>query len=97
MHLNDFAEVFHAPASRAERAEAASAGAIVVFADIERSTELAARLGEERWLGVLREHNRLVRACVARSDGRVVKSTGDGFLLMFGDAQRALACAVHRG
>lgn len=78
-----------------ERIEATSSGAIIVFTDIERSTELAERLGDERWLGVMLEHNRLMRACVARSDGRVVKSTGDGFLLMFGDVQRAVACAVE--
>lgn len=72
-----------------------TAGAVVVFTDIERSTELAERLGDERWLEMLLEHNRLVRACVARSDGRVVKSTGDGFLLMFNDAQCAVACAVN--
>jgi eukaryotic-like serine/threonine-protein kinase len=67
----------------------------VVFTDIEESTEMLERLGEERWLEVMREHNRLVRDRVSARDGVVVKSQGDGFMIIFTSAAAALACAVE--
>jgi class 3 adenylate cyclase len=67
----------------------------IVFTDIEGSTELMERIGEERYFNVLLDHNRLVRACVAASDGEVVQSLGDGFMLLFASASAALACAVE--
>jgi class 3 adenylate cyclase len=67
----------------------------IVFTDIEGSTELMERIGEERYFKVLLDHNRLVRACVAASDGEVVQSLGDGFMLLFASASAALACAVE--
>jgi len=67
----------------------------VVFTDIEGSTAMLERLGEERWLEVMREHNRLVRERVAAHDGAVVKSQGDGFMITFASATAALATAVE--
>jgi eukaryotic-like serine/threonine-protein kinase len=67
----------------------------VVFTDIEESTEMLERLGEERWLEVMREHNRLVRDRVSARDGVVVKSQGDGFMIIFTSATAALACSVE--
>lgn len=67
----------------------------IVFTDIEGSTELMERIGEERYFKQLLDHNRLVRACVAASDGEVVQSLGDGFMLLFSSASAALACAVE--
>lgn len=67
----------------------------VVFTDIEGSTAMLEQLGEERWLKVLREHNDLLRAAVSRHDGAIVKSQGDGFMLVFSGASPALACSVE--
>jgi class 3 adenylate cyclase len=67
----------------------------IVFTDVEGSTEMMERLGEETWLGVLRDHNNLMRARVADHNGVVVKSQGDGFMLVFSSASAALACAVE--
>ena len=67
----------------------------VVFTDVEGSTEMLERLGEERWLEVMRDHNRLVRERVYAHDGVVVKSQGDGFMLIFASASAALASAVE--
>jgi eukaryotic-like serine/threonine-protein kinase len=67
----------------------------VVFTDIEESTEMLERLGEERWLEVMREHNRLVRERVSARDGFVVKSQGDGFMVLFTSATAALAFALE--
>jgi class 3 adenylate cyclase len=66
----------------------------VAFTDIEGSTALMERLGEERWLELMLEHGRLVRGCVAAHSGDVARSLGDGYLLVFGGASAALAFAV---
>lgn len=67
----------------------------IVFTDIEGSTELMERLGEEAWLEIIRAHNKLVRRVVVKCGGDVAKSQGDGFLLVFASAGSALACAVE--
>ena len=67
----------------------------VVFTDIEGSTEMMERLGEEAWLEMMRAHNKLVRGVVAKCGGDVVKSQGDGFMLVFRSASSALSCAVE--
>jgi class 3 adenylate cyclase len=67
----------------------------VVFTDVEGSTAMLERLGEKRWLEVIRDHNRLVRERVAAHDGVIVKSQGDGFMITFASASAALASAVE--
>ena len=67
----------------------------VVFTDVEGSTAMLERLGEERWLEVIRDHNRLVRERVAAHDGHIVKSQGDGFMIAFASASAALASALE--
>jgi class 3 adenylate cyclase/pimeloyl-ACP methyl ester carboxylesterase len=67
--------------------------AALLFTDIVDSTAHAARLGDRRWHDVLDEHDRRVRATVARGGGRVVKTTGDGVLAQFDGARRAVRCA----
>jgi class 3 adenylate cyclase/tetratricopeptide (TPR) repeat protein len=66
----------------------------ILFSDIEDSTQITERLGDERWLEVLRAHNSLFRRVVRGHDGFEVKNQGDGFMLVFGDPRRALECAV---
>ena len=66
----------------------------ILFSDIEGSTAANERLGDRRWLEVLRAHNRIVRREVAAQRGFEVKSLGDGFMVAFGSARRAVLCAV---
>jgi class 3 adenylate cyclase len=66
----------------------------IVFTDIEGSTAMLERLGEEDWFEMLQSHNRLVRGLVAQRGGVVVKSQGDGFMLAFSSASAALSCAA---
>jgi class 3 adenylate cyclase len=66
----------------------------VLFSDIEDSTLLNAELGDQRWLDVLRSHNAVVRRQVRRHAGYEVKSQGDGFMVAFASARRAIHCAV---
>ncbi len=65
----------------------------IAFTDIEDSTRLNAYLGDQRWLEVLRAHNEVVRVVTAEFGGTVVKGQGDGFMLAFPSARRALTCA----
>jgi class 3 adenylate cyclase len=66
----------------------------IVFSDIESSTELATRLGDRDWFVVLESHNRIVRARLAHFGGTEVKSQGDGFMLTFPLARRAVLFAI---
>lgn len=67
----------------------------LAFTDIEGSTEMMERLGEDRWVEVMFTHNRIVRECVTAHSGEVIKSRGDGFMIAFSSATAALDCAVE--
>ena len=66
----------------------------VVFTDIEGSTAINERLGDEAWLELLLLHTEIVRDRVWRHGGREVKSTGDGFMLVFDRPVDAARCAI---
>ena len=66
----------------------------LLFSDIEGSTATNERLGDSRWMELLRTHNRIVRQEVARQGGFEVKSQGDGFMVAFSSARRGLASAA---
>jgi class 3 adenylate cyclase len=73
---------------------AADGTVTILFSDIEDSTLMTERLGDERWLEVLRAHNAVFRRRLREHGGFEVKSQGDGFMLVFREPERALACAV---
>ena len=66
----------------------------ILFSDIEGSTQMTERLGDQRMQQILRGHNDIVRYQVAAYEGFEVKSLGDGFMLAFSSARRALQCAI---
>jgi pimeloyl-ACP methyl ester carboxylesterase/class 3 adenylate cyclase len=66
----------------------------IMFSDIEGSTSLADRLGDKRFMDVLREHNAIIREHVQTHGGYEVKSEGDGFMVAFQSARRAIDCAA---
>ena len=65
----------------------------VLFSDIEASTKLNERVGDVRWLELLRAHHAIVREQVHQHGGFEVKSQGDGFMIAFPSARRAVQCA----
>jgi class 3 adenylate cyclase len=65
----------------------------IAFTDIEDSMKLNAFLGDQRWLEVLHIHNDVVTKVTTEHAGTVVKGQGDGFMLAFASARRALTCA----
>ena len=77
------------PAPRSDRILAT-----VLFTDIVRSTEQAARLGDQDWHRLLDRHDQTVRQEVARHQGREIKQTGDGFLTAFEGPARAVQCGL---
>lgn len=64
------------------------------FSDIEDSTPLNERLGDDTWVRVLAAHDTLIRSRVDRYRGQVVKTSGDGFMVAFRDAEAACRAAL---
>lgn len=75
------------------RAAAPDGTVTVLFSDIEGSTKLNERMGDVRWLELLRTHHAIVRDQVHQHGGFEVKSHGDGFMIAFPSARRAVQCA----
>ena len=67
--------------------------ATVLFTDIVNSTDLAASMGDRRWKAVLETHDEITRDQVARFQGRLIESTGDGVLATFDRPGRAIRAA----
>ena len=67
--------------------------ATVLFTDIADSTSRADELGDASWRKLLKAHDATVRREIARFRGSEVKSTGDGFLIVFDGPARAIQCA----
>ena len=66
----------------------------LLFSDIEGSTIMTERLGDEAAQVVLRAHNAIFRQEVEAHQGFEVKSMGDGFMLAFASGHTALLCAI---
>jgi class 3 adenylate cyclase len=69
--------------------------ATVMFTDIEGSTSLTHRLGDEGAQRLLREHNETVRRALDSYHGKEIKHTGDGIMASFFSASRAVGCALN--
>lgn len=82
---------------RREKARVDRVLATVLFTDIVDSTALASSMGDERWLDLLAEHDRIVRVQLERFRGREIRMTGDGCLATFDGPARAVACAAAIG
>jgi adenylate cyclase len=67
---------------------------VIVFSDIEGSTELNDTLGDREWVKLLEQHNKLFYTHVDEHGGHVVKTQGDGFMIAFADAGQAVRCSV---
>lgn len=68
--------------------------ATIVFTDLSKSTETLRRVGDARWRALLAEHNQALRSEIERFGGREVKTTGDGFLVLFDSPARAVRGAA---
>jgi YVTN family beta-propeller protein len=71
-----------------------SGTATVMFTDVESSTDITTRLGDDAAASLLATHNTIVLDQVAAFGGHDVRSTGDGFLVVFDSARAAVSCAL---
>jgi class 3 adenylate cyclase len=80
------------PADRGVEPEQALA--TILFVDIVRSTEKAARLGDSRWTQVMKHYYAAVRRELKTLRGKEVVTTGDGLLATFGAPAAGVRCAT---
>ncbi len=80
------------PANRG--AELEQARATILYVDIVRSTEKAARLGDARWTQVMNHYYAAVRRELKTLRGKEVVTTGDGLLATFEAPAAAVQCAT---
>ncbi len=66
----------------------------LMFTDVEGSTGHVRELGDRRFTELMEEHLALVAEVAERGGGQVIKSVGDGALLVFPSARSALGVAV---
>ena len=66
----------------------------LLFTDVEGSTDLTTRLGDEAAQRILRSHRQLVQRQVEQFGGQQIKGTGDGSMVAFTSARRAVECAI---
>jgi class 3 adenylate cyclase len=96
-HINSLTREFILGDSAAsgDVAPAPSSGLLtIMFTDIERNTELLARLGDAAWRDLLREHERITRDLLKKHGGAEIKTIGDAFMASFASASSALECAI---
>ena len=68
--------------------------ATILFTDIVESTVVAERMGDQAWKRLLASHEEDILALLAQHRGRLVKTTGDGFVGTFDAPARAIRCAL---
>lgn len=74
---------------------AAEDGTVTIFfSDIENSTLLNTQLGDTRWIKVLTAHDHLVETYIEKYRGLIVKSFGDGHMVVFSTPELAIAAAL---
>lgn len=67
----------------------------LMFTDVENSTAHARELGDRRYSELMAEHISLVVDLAEQRGGQVIKSVGDGALIVFGSARAGVGCAVE--
>ena len=104
--LDDFTDWALEHRTDIARVAAADGTVTIFFSDIENSTSMNSDLGDEQWVRLLKSHDRLLHGAFDRHGGHVVKSQGDGYMVVFStpasavdaalDIQRALSAKRQR-
>jgi len=66
----------------------------VLFTDIVGSTELASKLGDNKWRDLLRQFHTVGRRQLEPRRGREIDTAGDGLFAIFDGPARAIRCAT---
>ena len=67
--------------------------ASILMTDISASTQTAAEMGDDAWKQTIEAHDHAAARAIARHEGALVKTMGDGVLATFSGPSRAIACA----
>jgi class 3 adenylate cyclase len=92
--IEDVAELVGRERPRLDGATSPEGTVTIMFTDLESSTATNEALGDDAFLPLLLKHNEIVRSRTQECRGTVVKSQGDGFMLAFSSARRAVECAI---
>jgi adenylate cyclase len=92
--LDDFTDWALEHRSDIARVAASDGTVTIFFSDIENSTSLNSDLGDEQWVRLLESHDRLLRTSIDRYGGQVVKSQGDGYMVVFPTPEAAVDAAL---
>lgn len=92
--IDDFTAWATAERQEIVRVAAPDGTVSIMFSDIEHSTALNSEIGDERWVKLLRAHDRLVHEHVDRHRGHVVKNQGDGYMVVFPNAALAVGASL---
>ena len=66
----------------------------ILMTDIVGSTATLERVGDAKWHAMLLEHNDRLRAQIDKFGGREIRTTGDGFQVLFNGAARGVRCGA---
>ncbi len=77
-----------------DHTQVANAFRTILFTDLTGSTSLLQEVGERVFMGLLGEHDLIIRRSLVAWRGREVKHTGDGVMASFEDVANALQCAL---
>ena len=80
--------------SQAVTAGEARATRTFLFTDIVNSTKLIGVIGDDAWADLIRWHDDALRSVIAEHGGEEIRHQGDGLVVSFDDAGRALDCAI---
>lgn len=67
----------------------------IVFTDLEDSTPLNQRLGDDAYVELLQTHDELMANCLSSHGGMRVKHTGDGLMASFVSVAKAVQCMIE--
>jgi class 3 adenylate cyclase len=86
----------HGPAVREDhRISTDTAFRTIVFTDLEDSTPLTERLGDDAYVELLRIHDDLMANCLDANSGLHVKHMGDGLMASFVSVAKAVQCMIE--
>lgn len=72
-----------------------SAFRTILFTDMIDSTPLTMHLGDAEAVALLERHDRAISTATTSYGGRIVKHTGDGFMISFNDVDSALHASIR--
>jgi class 3 adenylate cyclase len=91
--IEELAEAIRREQPDLSRSLAVDGTVTIVFTDIVDSTLVLARVGDLAWVEIIRRHNAVLEDVTAAHGGTVVETQGDGSMLAFSSARRAVTCS----